>query len=58
MCYYLFEKLILKNAIYDDIKDLRLGGSKYKIPTLGEVLHLVDGKVLLDIELKVEVRDF
>lgn len=52
------KKIILKNAIYDDIKDLRLEGSKYKIPTLGEVLHLVDGKVLLDIELKVEVRDF
>lgn len=52
------KKIILKNAIYDDIKDLRLNGSKYKIPTLREVLDLVDGKVLLDIELKVEVRNF
>jgi len=52
------KKIILKNAVHDDIKDLRIEGSKYKIPTLKEVLDLVNGKVLLDIELKVEVRNF
>ena len=43
------KKIILKNAVYDDIKNLKLNGTKYKIPTLEEVLSLVNGKVLIDI---------
>lgn len=52
------KKFILKNSVYDDIKDLKLDGSSYGIPTFFEVLNLVSGKVLLDIELKVDVFDF
>lgn len=52
------KKVVLKSANYDDINDLKLSNSDCYIPTLKEVLDLVDGKVLLDIELKVEVRDF
>lgn len=52
------KKIVLKDALYDEIKDLKLEGTEYGIPTFSEVLDLVDGKVLLDIELKVEVRDF
>ncbi len=37
---------------YEDIKDLRLHHTNEKIPTLKEVLELVDGKVPLLIELK------
>ncbi|MBQ2872670.1 MAG: hypothetical protein IJE89_01560 [Bacilli bacterium] len=52
------KRVILKNAVYDDIKDLKLKGTKYKIPTLEEVLLLVNGKVLIDIEIKIDVFDF
>lgn len=52
------KKIVLKDANYDDIKDLKLDGTDEKIPTFKEVLDLVNGKVLLDIELKVEVLDF
>lgn len=52
------KKVVLKDAIYDDIKDLKLENTNYKIPKFSEVLQLVNGKVLLDIELKVEVRSF
>ncbi len=34
------------------IKNLRLAGTNYRIPTLVEVLHLVDGQVPLLIEIK------
>ncbi len=40
------------DARYDEIKKLCLLKTKQKIPTLKEVLDLVDGKVLLDIEIK------
>lgn len=52
------KNIVLKNADYEDIKKLRLGGTNQKIPTLKDVLDLVNGKVLLDIELKVDVLDF
>ena len=52
------EKIILKEAVYEDIKNLKLLNTNEKIPIFEEVLQLVDGRVLLDIELKVEVSDF
>lgn len=52
------KKVILKDAEYKDIKNLKLGDTDYKIPTFSEVLNLVNGKVLLDIELKSDVFDF
>lgn len=48
----------IKDLTYNDIKDLHLLNTKYKIPTLQEVLKLVGGKVLLDIELKTDVKSF
>jgi glycerophosphoryl diester phosphodiesterase len=48
------DKIILDKVCYNDIKSLRLKNTGENIPTLKEVLELVDGKVLLDIELKCE----
>ena len=42
----------IQEVNYDEIKDLYLLNTKQKIPTLTEVLNLVNGKVLLDIEIK------
>ncbi|MCK5763381.1 MAG: glycerophosphodiester phosphodiesterase [Clostridiales bacterium] len=42
----------LKDLNYENIKEERILNSKEKIPTLKEVLKLVDGKVPLLIELK------
>lgn len=42
----------LKNLNKDDLKEYFLAQSKYTIPTLEEVLSLVDGKVPLLIEIK------
>ena len=42
----------IKTCTYNDIKQLKLLDTKEKIPLLQEVLKLVDGEVLLDIELK------
>lgn len=39
---------------YDEIKDIKLTNSDEKIPLLEDVLKLVNGKVLLDIELKCD----
>ena len=44
----------LKDLTYDQIKDLKLLKTDDKIPTLKEVLDLVDGKVPLIIELKYD----
>ena len=52
------KEIILKNAVYDDIKELKLKGTEYGIPKFSEVLELVDGKVLLDIEVKYDVKNF
>lgn len=46
----------VKECTYDEIKHLNLLDTKEKIPTLKEVLDLVNGKVLLDIELKTDVK--
>ena len=46
----------IKDLTYEELKDLRLGSSKEKIPTFKEVLNLVNGKVLLDIEIKTDIR--
>ena len=47
--------IVLKNCSYNDIKDFKLKNTNYNIPTLEEVLKLVNGKVMLDIELKTDV---
>lgn len=48
----------LRTSTYEDIKDLKLKNTNYKIPILEEVLNLVNGKVLLDIEIKTDVDNF
>lgn len=49
---------LLKDSTYEEIKDLKLKNTIYNIPTLKEVLDLIDGKVLLDIEIKTDVKNF
>lgn len=49
---------LIKDCSYSDIKNLKLKETNYNIPTLKEVLQLVDGKVLLDIEIKSDVDNF
>ncbi len=44
----------LCDCTYDDIKNLHLKNSNYKIPTLDEVLRLINGKVPIIIELKYD----
>lgn len=43
---------LLSELNYEDIKDLRILKSEEKIPTLKEVLNMIDGRVPLLIELK------
>lgn len=50
--------VVLKDSVYDDIKDLKLKNTGYGIPKFIEVLELVDGDVLLDIEIKYDVKNF
>ncbi|MDD6388241.1 MAG: glycerophosphodiester phosphodiesterase family protein [Bacilli bacterium] len=47
----------IKECTYEEIKNLKLKNTNEKIPLLKDVLKLVDGKVLLDIELKMDVTD-
>ena len=47
----------IKECTYEEITDLKLKNTNEKIPLLKDVLKLVDGKVLLDIELKMDVTD-
>lgn len=42
----------IEDCTYEEIKNIYLLNTKEKIPTLEEVLNLVDGKVILDIEYK------
>lgn len=42
----------VENLKFNEIKKLKLLGTKEHIPTLEEVLKLVNGKVLIDIEIK------
>lgn len=42
----------IKDCNYSEIKDLNLKNTKEKIPTLEEVLNIIDGKVPVIIEIK------
>lgn len=44
------------DCTWDEIKNLSLLNTKARIPTFEEVLNLIDGKVLIDIELKRSPR--
>lgn len=44
----------LKNCTYDDIKNLYLLDSKYKIPLFEDVLKFIGGKVPIIVELKYD----
>lgn len=48
----------VKDLNRDTIVNYRLEYTDYRIPTLKEVLDEVDGKVLLDIEIKTDVASF
>jgi len=43
---------LLKELSFDEIRNLNLLDTNEKLPTLQEVLKLVNGKVLIDIEVK------
>lgn len=43
---------LIQETNYDEIKELKLLNTKEYIPTLDEVLNLINDKVLLDIEIK------
>ena len=42
----------INSCAYEEIKNLKLKNSQETIPLLSDVLKLVNGKVLLDIEIK------
>ena len=44
--------IYLNKLTYNEIKNIKLLKSNQTIPTFKEVLNLVNGKVLLDIEIK------
>lgn len=46
----------IKNCTYKELLKLNLLNTTYSIPTLDEVLNLINGKVLLDIEIKNDNR--
>lgn len=46
----------LKDCTYEEVSKLKLLDSNEKVPLLEEVLELVNGKVMLDIELKYDVE--
>lgn len=48
----------LRKCTYDEIKDLPLKDTEFTIPTFSQVLKCVDGRVLLDIEIKTDVKNF
>lgn len=52
-----FDKNI-KDCLLEEVKSLKLLNSEFTIPTLEEVLTLIDGKVLIDIEIKTDVSSF
>jgi len=47
-----------KDMTLKEVRKLKLTGTDYGIPTLDEVLELVHGQVLLDIEIKTDVKSF
>ncbi|MCL2382949.1 MAG: glycerophosphodiester phosphodiesterase [Oscillospiraceae bacterium] len=48
-------KRVLKKCTYDEIKNLKLLATNETIPLLKDVLELVSGKVLLDVEFKYDI---
>lgn len=46
------KNIVISEVNYSDIKNIYLLKTKQKIPTFKEVLNLVEGKVILDIEIK------
>ncbi len=48
--------IAVSSLTYDELKEYKLFQSEERIPTLGEVLALVDGKIPLIIELKIPWR--
>jgi len=48
----------IKECTIEDVQNLRLLNSEYTIPTFSEVLELVNGRVLLVIEIKTDVSSF
>ena len=49
--------IMIKDLTYDELKNYKLKETIYNIPTFKEVLDLVGGHVLIDIELKFDVKD-
>jgi glycerophosphoryl diester phosphodiesterase len=47
---------LVEDTNYEDLKDLKLLNTNEHIPTLDEVLNLINNKVLLDIEVKKTKR--
>lgn len=48
----------IKNLSREELASIKLSNSNEQIPFLDEVLKLVDGKVLLDIEIKTDKGSF
>ena len=46
----------IRKCMYDELKQFNLLSTEEKIPLLSDVLKLVDGKVLIDIEIKDDKR--
>lgn len=46
----------IKKCTYEEIKNLKLQNTEETIPLFKEILNLVNGQVLLDIELKTDLR--
>ena len=46
----------IENILYEDLKKLRLLNTSERIPTLEEVLKLINGQVLIDIEVKTTTK--
>ena len=51
------KNLKIKDLTWDDLSKIKLKNGEH-IPSLEEVLDLVKGRVLLDIEIKTDVRGF
>ena len=47
----------IKNLTYKELIQYKLSNTTFTIPTLHEVLNLVNGEILLDIELKYDVTN-
>lgn len=48
----------IKDCTFDEIKRLKLKNTDYSIPKFEDVLKLVHGSVLLDIEIKTDKKSF